>query len=154
MDALGLAVVAVVAIAGVLAVLTYGPRPAPGDALPPLHRPPIGSNTHVHRDGLPWCDWEVPVPPRRHQCWPHSGGWKNTPAGWAWYERCPCGGERTDEGPWLSRNCHRSRYGDASIYVQPEAALLGGGTPEGFLGVRCMDCAVAEVEAVIEGAAT
>ncbi len=107
-------------VAGAVLLWKHGPRPAPGRHLPPLHRPPCGSTQHIHRQALPWCDVEVEPPPWRHHCWPHSGGWKKTDTGHVWFERCPCGAWRQDDGPWRERNRGRGRK-DAAQYIQPSS---------------------------------
>lgn len=81
-------------------------------SLPPLQRPPVGSNRTVHRQGETWHD--CPPPPRRHSCWPQSGGWHHIRLD-EWYERCPCGAERYNEGPWTSRNSYRTRRADPVV---------------------------------------
>lgn len=116
MDAGFCAGAALALTAGAVLLWRYGPRPSPGKHLPPLHRPPVGSNRQVHRRSLAWCDADVEPPPWRHRCWPHSGGWKKTDTGHVWYERCPCGAWREDEGRWHNRNCGRRRE-DCTPYV-------------------------------------
>lgn len=81
-------------------------------SLPPLDRPPVGSRVAVHRQQETWFD--CPPPPRRHVCWPQSGGWHHIFAD-SWFERCPCGAQRLDDGPWLLRNSYRSRKADPVV---------------------------------------
>lgn len=38
-----------------------------------------------------------------------------------------------------------------TVVTGPRAATLGGTSPEGFLGARCAECALHDVQAVIEG---
>jgi hypothetical protein len=87
--------------------------------LGPLARPPMDSNTEVHRDGQPWTDPTLTRPPWIHRCRPQTGRWVNTEYGRAWIERCPCGGFRENGSPWGLRNSGRPRaYRDETVYVQ------------------------------------
>ncbi len=114
-------------LAGAVLLFRYGPRTAPGRGLPALTRPPVGG-PHVHRDGLPWCDYEVEPPPWRHHCWPHSGGWLTAVDPPVWFERCPCGGHRENGGRWVGRNGYRRRE-DAAAYIEPTGTFYGDVNP-------------------------